>query len=604
MILDLHGKTGLLYGSFSRLFAEVIPAVCRHFSAYAFVHEPDYCTKLHALIVVIVYSSCRSHVCFDKNQDPFETDETVTADDILLSQAGLLLALAREGAAEAEAGRYRTVDTAGRTAPVIAHNGKFYLNKFFHYEHASAAFIGHRVQEDTGIDRELLAESAGVLFPGGGDGGQYSAAVTAASRRFSVIAGGPGTGKTTTVCKVLLLRIQQAVQRGKDCRILMLAPTGKAASRLKESVRSGIQAMVTSGLLSGELASYVKQIPEDVYTVHRALYPVKNGGILPYNLVVLDESSMIDLSLFHRLVSHCADDVSMILLGDGNQLSSVQAGSVLSDITGSVGEVTSCCTYLTRSYRFDPQGGIGKAASLIVQSQGAELLDFLHSGDPDVRLVERRAGAAGLTDDIREAIDFAAGSFGEYARYAKTGGHGESVALFHRFALLAALREGPFGVSQLNVSIERLLAAEKAVSPSGRLYENMPLLITKNSYLLDVYNGDTGVLRKINGRLRCCILQEEGKPFRTINPVMLESYEKAYAMTIHKSQGSEFDGVVVVLPDRPVPLLTRELLYTAVTRARKRVAVIATRETVLYAAERRTSRMSGLAGLLTATEGV
>lgn len=593
-----------LYTKYEDLFNDVLPPVCRYFPEYVLMHEKMYDIDLHALLVCIVYSSYRSHVCFNSTVHPFTDDERVAGDDELGRIADDFLERAKAGGAKAVRTSYITVSHGGDTPVVYCHNN-FYLNKYYRYEKSIAQFISNHSVNEEAYSPELYEESAAVLFGNAvWNQGQRAAARTALQKKFSVIAGGPGTGKTTTVCKVLLMRIQQARRADKELSIVMLAPTGKAAARLQESVQAGVHSLLKDPALSDELRECAEHIPQEAGTVHRLLYGSRHTQTLPCDLFIIDESSMIDINNFYALISRCADTASMILLGDTYQLASVEAGSVLSDISGAARPRSSAfCATITHSFRFDPQGGIGKAARLLSESRGEELYDFITSDDPGIRFIDTGGvHSSRVSSVLVQAFSAVFGSFEEYARYTARTDPAESIALFHRCAVLCALRKGPYGVAGINDTIEQLLFSRGYIACGSRLYNHMPLLVTKNSYLLDLYNGDTGILRYSDEMLKLYLKRDSDKSLRMINPVMLESYEKSYAMTIHKSQGSEFDSVIIVLPEKPLPILSRELLYTAVTRARKRVVIIGSKASIISAAGRQTRRMSGLTAMLDAAQ--
>jgi exodeoxyribonuclease V alpha subunit len=510
--------------------------------------------------------------------------------------------------------------------------GRLYLTRYWEHEDRLARALASRAtQTDGGIDAAILRRGLERLFPPrpGAKAGepdlQRLAAAVAISRRFAVISGGPGTGKTYTVVKILALLIEQALRAGRrPPRIHLVAPTGKAAARLSESIRNA-----TRGL---DCDPDVREaIPEEASTIHRCLGAFRGsdtsfrhhgGNPLVTDLVLVDEASMVDLALMSRLIDALPADARLILLGDKDQLSSVEAGAVLGDICNS-GErrayssefveslaalgggrlpleggaaeesgIGDAIVVLTRSYRYGPESGIGRLAEAINAGDAEEALHLLDSPQcDDVALVPPpREGGLGkvLRDDVvRGYADFLAEGAGAEAR----------LQAFERFRVLAAHRRGPFGVETVNREIEEALAAADFINPRGVSYHGRPVLVTRNDYQLALFNGDIGVILDDHEGRAAHFIGTGGR-LRRLSPSRLPPHETAFALTVHRSQGSEFDEVAVLLPDRPSPVVTRELLYTAVTRAKRKVTIHATPEIVAHAVATRTERASGLRAAL------
>ena len=417
-----------------------------------------------------------------------------------------------------------------------------------------------------------------------------------ASGRLEVIAGGPGTGKTTRVAHMAAELIAGAAATGaRPPLIALAAPTGKAAARLQEAVHEEtLQLPVDESvreLLMGLRAS----------TLHRLLgwrpgshsrFAHDRGNRLPHDVVIVDETSMVSLSLMARLVEAVRPEARLILVGDPGQLTSIEAGVVLGDIVGpGVGEGI---VVLDRVHRYG--GGI------------ASLADAIRAGDPD-RAVAALGGAPGevtwLPVDAHESeaglalIRERAVAAGSAVFAAARAGAGvKALAALGRFRLLCAHRRGPYGVSDWSSRIVSWLGAELPDLDSDRRdYVGRPLLVTENDYELGLYNGDTGVIVGGAGATagsRPMAVFERGTELLHFSPLRLGAVETVYAMTIHKSQGSQFDTAAVLLPDPTSRILTRELLYTAVTRARRELILIGTEESVRAAVERPVARASGL----------
>ena len=511
---------------------------------------------------------------------------------------------------------FPVVGAPGDFRPLILDGAqRLYLHRYWRYEDELAASLLQR-GATAEFDRERLKGGLGRLFPQGGQAEtdwQRVAALAAVSRRFCVISGGPGTGKTSTVVKVLALLLEQ--QGGESCRIALAAPTGKAAARLKESILGGVEC-------SEEVRAL---IPEDVSTIHRLLGYLKGScsfrhnrdNPLPYDLVIVDEASMVSLPLMAKLVDALRHDTRLILLGDRDQLASVEAGAVLGDIcdTGGVhgfsapfirlaGELTGdrlpeqgasgvlgdAVVQLRKSYRFSSESGIGRVGALVNAGDGAAALAaFRDAGLPDISLTDTPR-AADLGEALAERV------LAGYAPYLKETAPEAAFARFGQFRVLCALRSGPYGVEAVNRLVQERLAKAGLIKPEGRWYAGEPVMITRNDYNLGLFNGDIGLILpdpESGSELRA-FFPSGTAGMRTVLPLRLPEHESAFAMTVHKSQGSEFDRVLLILPDRDAPLMTRELVYTAITRAKQSVELLGSDELFLTAVQRRIVRRSGL----------
>lgn len=508
--------------------------------------------------------------------------------------------------------------------------GRLYLRRYHEHEQRLAGALRARAATvEPGTDERLIEEILSRLFSGGpSDAGasqvssrrrrtddpgdaqlalglarpdeQRDAARRAATGRLCVISGGPGTGKTSTVVKILALLVEQRLHAGlRAPRVLLLAPTGKAAMRLTEAIRQAKSDLACSDETRAA-------IPEEAATIHRALGSIAGSSTrfrhdtdhpLRADVVLVDEASMVDLALMARLVAAVPHHARLILLGDKDQLASVEAGAVLGELCSLAGRgdrgkeasaIAASIVELTRSYRYPPGSGIAKLASAINGGEAERALQIL--ADPafgDVERSDPEPGAA-LSDRLRvEALE------GGRSYLAPSGGK-ERLAALERFRVLCAHRHGPHGVVATNGEIEALLAEEHLVDRrGGPTYAGRPIIITRNDYQLQLFNGDVGTIVEQHGKLLAAFVASGGEE-RHYSPARLPPHETVFAMTIHKSQGSEFDHVAVLLGDRSSPLLTRELLYTAVTRARKKVTLYATEAVLAEAIARRTERGSGL----------
>ena len=501
-----------------------------------------------------------------------------------------------------------------------------YLDRYWREERQVAADLQALSAEPAeGVHADVLVDGLKRIFPGQTDGRQCRAAASAVLRRLAVVAGGPGTGKTTTVARIVALLAEQAIARGSRAPLVALAaPTGKAAARLEEAVHEEAAKLSVHDpvrdLLLGLEASTLHRLLGWRPGSHSRFRHDRNQR-LPHDVVIVDETSMVSLSLMARLVEAVRADARLILVGDPGQLASIEAGAVLGDIVGPAAddvlvgaparEALAEATGHDMDAK-DPPDGAGVADGIVVLDRihrfgagVAALAEAIRRGDED-RVVEVLAeapeGVSWIQVDVGEQppgaelgpVRTGAVSAGRAViQSARTGMAQDAIRALGSFRVLCAHRRGAHGVAAWTTRIEGWLAGEIASGDPDRWYPGRPLLVTENDYELRLYNGDTGVVvQDEDGRLSAAF--ERRGEVLSFSPTRLGSVDTVYAMTIHKSQGSQFDTAAVLLPAPTSRILTRELLYTAATRAREQLIMVGTEETIRAAVTRPIARASGL----------
>jgi exodeoxyribonuclease V alpha subunit len=541
---------------------------------------------------------------------------------------------------------------AAAATPLVLDGQRLYLDRYWRYEqHLASSLIRRAAERVDEVDRGALRRGLDQLFPadnGATDDGatattldrQRLAAAVAVLRRLTVIAGGPGTGKTYTVTRVLALLHIEASARDPDrpLRVALAAPTGKAAARLQDSLREGLAELD----LDAAVRDALEHTPSS--TLHRLLGTRRDSSSrfrhdatapLPHDVVIVDEASMVSLPLMAKLVDAIRPDARLVLLGDRDQLASVEAGAAFGDLCGPAGSrpelrlsgaavteledalgvevaahvepapspgVWDAIVRLDRFRRFGGESDLGNVAAAIQRedTEPGRAVELLRAADPD----DDRAGVRLLDPDVRAdasrtcETDVAA-AYERYVRLALDEDPDPAAVLEALGALrvLCALRRGPDGAWAWNAAIETRLARQVPGFHTGTpWYVGRPVLVTQNDYGVRLYNGDVGVILADPDRAgrRLAVFPTSDGSFRYLSPARLPACETTFAMTIHKSQGSQFAHAVVVLPRTPSPVLTRELLYTAITRATDRTTVLARAEIVEQALARPVQRASGL----------
>lgn len=518
----------------------------------------------------------------------------------------------------------------GEDRPLHLSGAQLYLNRLWVDQCLVASDLAARAATPVGdVLDEVLAEGLARLFQADADRQHLQPIAAAAAVRcaVSVIAGGPGTGKTTTVARVLALLDEQALAAGRPPpQSLLAAPTGKAGARLEEAVRS------EAADLPIEEATRQRLLELRGTTIHRLLgfnpgnrtrFRYNRENQLAHDVVVVDETSMVSLSLMARLLEALRPGARIVLVGDPEQLASVEAGAVLGDIVGPASrqlcmgakmrtrlavdtgfEVSDPGETLPHSVLGDGivvlrhvhrhGGAIARLARAVQHGDPNAAMDVLAQADTNVQWIDTEDTESGATEG-RKAIQAGAVQSGRAVIEAAAAGQAAAaLAALNRFRVLCALRRSAEGVDSWTRQIENWLEQEvDGFSPGPRWYVGQPLIVTENDYSLGLYNGDIGVVAR-DGADRMVAAFERGGEVVSVSPTRLAAVDTVYAMTVHKSQGSQFHTVGFVVPAAGSRLLTRELLYTAVTRARERLIVVGSEEAIRSAVERPISRASGL----------
>ena len=497
--------------------------------------------------------------------------------------------------------------------PVVIENSKIYLRRYYEYEKDTAAEILHRASSTAeNLPPEIVSAAEKLLSALDITEEEKKISImNALSKKISFISGGPGTGKTSLAVNIILLYIKKKLLKDERPSIALCAPTGKAAAHLKKSVEGALLKIKENDKIKNLFDKELNYVPLKGETVQK-LIGAKIGSIsakfnknepLPHGLIIADETSMFDLSLMKKLFSALSPSASIVFLGDKDQLASVQAGSVFGDIcsiakkeTGEKSDNAECLsksiTVLKKSFRFDPDKGIGKISKAVNESDVKAVWDAF-SSDDNIRFIENNElSFQGFRKRLKEIIE------SEIIRYSKDFPYifpvenakpEELLSRMKNIQILSALRKGPGGFGEINAIVEEIF------SLAGNIYHGMPVMAVENDYDMKIFNGDTGIICR-DDRLNAYFPGDDA--LRKINPYLLKSYEKSFCMTVHKSQGSEFENVIFVLPNEDSRVLTKELIYTALTRAKKNITVIGSKEILNAGILRKTERSSGLSSRL------
>ncbi len=557
------------------------------------------------------------HICIDIDNSPPEDKDYLSLNKI-------------------ESSKYVTQDAINNIKPFVLHNNKVYLHRYYYYETNILERINqlintgknNRKRQINSIIKnkkyildlfELKHEEnleKDLLIPW-----QLIAVLSSILNNFSIITGGPGTGKTTTITKLLAILFKI----NPDISVALAAPTGKAAARLNESLITGANNLKH---LSNDIVEKFKELKAQ--TIHRLLgvkyesteFVHNKENPLKYDLIIIDESSMIDVAMMSKLLDSIQIKSKLVLLGDKDQLSSIEAGSIFGDLCKSQAKInsflnidfeffnniitteelqippsfatnngnilTGTIVELQRSYRFKSTEGIGKFSNLVIHGISDEQQIF----EPFNECVNTTQ-CVKITEDFNE-LDFYK-MISHYQKYIKEKNIDNALKYINEVKVLCAVKEGEYGVSNYNNKIENYLKSRGLLNPKQGFYHNQIIMISTNDYSLGLYNGDIGIVRNdpASDQLKAYFQSED----KIINyPVAnINNYKTVFAMTIHKSQGSEFENIIVILPENQEnTLISRELIYTAVTRAKNNVLLISKKDILIKAVNNKTQRISGI----------
>jgi exodeoxyribonuclease V alpha subunit len=502
------------------------------------------------------------------------------------------------------------VGADGDFTPLILVGERLYLARYQAYEKQLAEQLLSRAADLPAVDEAQLSASLTRLFAFNAQQPDWQrlAAAQAVRRRLAVISGGPGTGKTTTVVRLLAALLEQP--GGAALAIGLAAPTGKAAARMAEAIRNAKAALPVSEAIKAAL-------PDEARTLHRLLGSrgdspqVRHNAANPLALdvLVVDEASMVDLALMAKLVDALPPNARLILLGDKDQLCAVEAGAVFAElcegrgfdaqaasdlqrITGQqvpVAQPSSrlgdAVVLLSHSHRFAGDSGIGELARRINGGDVSGTLSLLKEQRSDLAW-----NAEPTPADLLERLDR---GYAPFLAAAKSADPHAAFAAFNDFRALCAQREGAWGVAGINEALEARVKRRGQVASRERWYVGRPVMVRQNDYALGLFNGDIGICLHSEYGLRVFFEAEDG--YRPFAPARLPSHDSAFAMTVHKSQGSEFSAVLLALPEQPSPLLSRSLFYTGITRAKHKVEIWGLPARLGEAVATRAERAAGLA---------
>ncbi|SFD13488.1 exodeoxyribonuclease V subunit alpha [Pseudoalteromonas denitrificans] len=588
-------------------------------------------SQVFYLVLLLSIANSRQHTCLDLSLvnwvNPFGIVNKLPESEVLAAENNHLCPFTDLNSVLLLLQNHACV---GENKPLRLLGSKLYFSRYDEYETILANRLLALSHKKINLDEVKLNTLLDQFFTSSDNevDWQKIACAVALQSAFCIVTGGPGTGKTTTVTK--LLAVLQSLYQLAPLTIKLVAPTGKAAARLTESISGAKIKIAQEGKISDALKTL---IPEKAQTIHRLLgvIPKSNkfrhhkDNLLHLDLLIIDEASMVDLALMVKLIEALPSHARLILLGDKDQLTSVDTGNILSDLCQDLilGDVpnysdnklkvlglaakpkaikqgrfalTDSLAFLQKSHRFNENSGIGQLAKAVNENN----LTLLAKIDHQKTLGEFEDITFYQPQSRQAMINRAADAYSHYLQLIKDNA---SVAQVHdafsHYQLLAAVRKGPYGVEELNDKIEQELVKRRLIHithSQSRHYVGLPIMINQNDYQLGLFNGDIGILMlDENKSLKAMFISDDGQ-VRAFFPARLPAHEKVYVMTIHKSQGSEFSHTALILP----PLqdasagINRQLVYTGITRAKNKLDMIVQRAMLLDAMKKTVSRSSGL----------
>ncbi|MDZ7719642.1 MAG: exodeoxyribonuclease V subunit alpha [Balneolaceae bacterium] len=552
------------------------------------------------------------HTCLPLDRSPQEWVEILGLD---LENSSLLK---RENLNVSEVKTSPIVGSPGDMKPLILSENRLTFRRYWYYEYIAGQWIKDNISKNsiTDID-DISVQNLSHFFPEEENNINWQKVAAALSlfKPFLIISGGPGTGKTTTVARILALHQRLS---GERLNIALAAPTGKAAGRMGEALNRELKKL---NLSKEEL----RHFPSEAKTVHRLLSGTESSGLLPpvekknlrQDLIIVDEASMMDLSLMYRLVDHLSENTKLILLGDKDQLASVEAGAVFADLCQKTensflpvtiqalkkfgisdelpdhaeSQISDSIVYLTKSYRFDESSGIGRLSDIVknqnIQNEDVNSVFDKYSDLHHQPFNYQKEDIQHILEDLTQKIK----------RCEEIRTPNEMMELWKKSIWLMVLRRGLTGTERLNRLIEERLASERVVQMEKGWYHGRPIMITQNDYNLGVFNGDLGVCLE-DREDTFWVYVETGSEIKRFKPHRLTHFDPAYFLTVHKSQGSEFNHVNFLLPQKDTSILTKELIYTAITRARESFSLYGDLDLFERGMRRETQRFTGLGEML------
>lgn len=512
-----------------------------------------------------------------------------------------------------------TTNTRDVSSLVVFEYEQLYLRRYWLFEHQLAGMLQCKLSQVVDVEMNQITAIMDRLFPVAQNQKDQNALIdwqkvavgNALNKCFSIIAGGPGTGKTYTVTKLLA----GIVMLAPHLTIEMVAPTGKAAQRLSESIIKAVHDFKQQGLVANEI---LDNIPTEASTIHRLLGVIKNNPNfrhdqhhqLSTDVLLIDEVSMVDLPMMTRIFRALKPSCRLILLGDADQLPSVAVGSVLADLAPYKNTqfsntnrtfISNACrqnlpqfmekcdvdylTYLTLSRRFQAGGGIGLLAKSVIQGQASQAWQLLSSNDnSELSFVNNKT----LTEFVKRLTKV------HYEDVFAAETVGQAFAALDKFRILVPSRTGDAGLENINKLVELNLQQKNLIPLKQSLYHGRPIMISQNHYGVNLFNGDIGILFK-DKKQRLMAYFQQGDDYRAVSISRLPKFETVFAMTIHKTQGSEFENVALILPEKGADrLLSRELIYTGITRAKKHLQMFTNQSVFVAGVQQKVSRASGL----------